>query len=85
MHCRQILYHLSHQGSPFTLQILIITVSIYTVPGPDLAPLCASSRLITVNLYNIYYYTHLKVGKLRHRALNNLHRVAQLLWSRVSS
>ena len=60
---------MSHQGSPFTLQILIITASVYTVPGPDLGTLCASSHLITLNLYDIYYYTYLKVGEVEAQSI----------------
>ena len=67
------------------MQILIIIGSIYIVSGPDLGTLGASFYLITLKLYDIYYYTYLKVRKLRHRALNNLPRVTHLVCSRVES
>ena len=60
LHCSEILYHLSHQGSPFNwyvfffLIILFMTVLVFTACGPSLVAengaysLVAAQGLLTV-------------------------------------
>ena len=50
LHCRQILYHLSHQGSPIEIKCIIeikytINVIIWIIPKPSLPPTPVCGKL----------------------------------------